>query len=395
MQLLLASSERAWADAMTMKTIQSPENTQRPMAGSTKKQIVSRHRRAIAYATNLVEVLQESVSKSSPIDVLEAKAYLALLKGGLDFEKSRWSSCLHHFSVAKLIYSALDTTSKADTFKDLLSSTVDPSIRYAAYQLKLPRTKALADIAIEEFPSSENDLRLGIEKVYPEAFVTTAEKASSARSDEPTNMPTVISWRSRKVKIEDASISQALQNAIDKETALVKTFAEFRKGDVGSKDLAAAYEEVIGSRQEAVDTTKTAIDELRSEGVDQSDTRVQSLQITRTAVNFAVIEWRIGRNRILCGIDDGLTFDTTLSKNHSKGRADGKSQNVKEESLGRQLATLRERTALYESILQSLDAIKEFPGVAADSELVSEVEGKKAYFKALKFVHSWALSDQY
>jgi signal recognition particle subunit SRP68 len=78
---------------MAMKVAQSQETTQKPMPGSTKQQIVSRLRRAISYADNLVSVLQDrSTSKASVSDTLEARAYLFMLKGTLDFEKARWES---------------------------------------------------------------------------------------------------------------------------------------------------------------------------------------------------------------------------------------------------------------------------------------------------------------
>lgn len=354
------------------------------MAGSTKKQIVSRHNKAIAFALNLTKVLSDTASKSTPTDILEAKAYLALLKGGLDFEKGRWLSCIQNYSLSRLIYVALDAGSKTDIYKEILSSTVDPSIKYAAYQSKLPRTKTVNDIAIENFPSSETSTKSEIQKLEPQVFMNTSEKAASAQSDTTSDLPTSITWRSRKVKIEDASVSQALGLSQAKETIVLDLLQSFNEEKAGVKEMEAAYEDVIDARQETVDVTKTAIDELRSQGVEQGDSRIQSLQVTRTAVNYAVIEWRVGRNRILCGKDDGLRFESEQTKQNIKPRKDGKSRTSKVEGSGRKLARLRERVALYDSILQSLDAIKELPGVVADTELVKEVDSKKSYFRALK-----------
>jgi signal recognition particle subunit SRP68 len=47
------------------------------------------------------------------------------------------------------------------------------------------------------------------------------------------------------------------------------------------------------------------------------------------------------------------------------------------------LARLRERIVLYDSILQSIDSIKELPG-AAELSFREELDGKRAYFQALK-----------
>lgn len=381
-QLLLASAERAWASAMSMKSTQSTENTQKPLPGSTKKQIVSRLNRAIAYAENLVAVLNESDAKTSKPDTLEAKAYLFMLKGSLDFEKERWQACLRNYSLPRLTYSTLGKSGKSDVYKDLLSSVVDPSLRYASYKLKMPRTKPVEEIAIESFPSNEADVKKSLISLDSQAFQTAKEAAESRAGAQ--DVPTHITWRTRKVKLEDATISEALGRAHMGEKLLADKLKSYREGKTSAADLAASYDDVIEARQDAVDATKSAIDELLMEGVDAGDARIQSLQITRTAVNFAVIEYRIGRNRVLCGPSDGLRFDSEQKKQASKPTKAELSGSSKSESTGRQLSRLRERTALYDSILQSLDAVKELPGVVADEAFVQELDDKHAYFRALK-----------
>ncbi|OAP55400.1 hypothetical protein AYL99_10373 [Fonsecaea erecta] len=395
-QLLLASSERAWASSMAMKSAQSAENTQKPMPGSTKRQIASRLRRAITYAENLVTVLQDrSTTGAKAIDELEARAYLAMLKGSLDFEKGRWQGCVQNYSIPQIVYTTLARSSKADTYRELLSGIVDPSIRYAAYQMKMPRTKAINDIAIENFPQSETTVRKEIEGINAQAFSTGTEAAPTKGG--PKEIPSTISWRSRKVNLEDANISQALGFSKEREEELNAAYKSFKDGFLSAEDLATAYEEVITALQDAADATKTAIDELIAEGVDTGDSRLQSLQITRTAVNCGVIEWRVGRNRVLCGAtDDGLAFESEKITKFFKPRKDGQPRAPKEESSGRKLSRLRERVALYDSILQSLDAVKELPGVIADSAFVDELDAKRAYFRALKCLavgRSHAIND--
>jgi signal recognition particle subunit SRP68 len=379
-QLLLASAERSWASAMAMKAAQAPENTNKPIPGSTKRQIISRLRRASLYADNLASVLQErsSADVASP-DVLEAKAYFYMLKGTAAFEQKKWSSCLQHYSLVYLVYTSLGTIAKTDVYKDLLSTYVEPSLRYAAYQSKMPRTKPVKDIVLENFPEQEASVRKGLTALDPDAFVKDGDLKNS--SDSIGNVPTHITWRTRKVKLEDAAISQALGTAEALENQLEATYDSSQEN---TDNIVSAYDDIITARQDAADATKLAIDELTAEGVDPADPRVQSLQITRTAVNYAVIEWRIGRNRILCGSQDGLQF---LPENHaqsSKPGKDGKPRPVKLESTGRKMSRLRERTALYDSILQSLDSVKELPGVMADEPFLTELDAKCSYFRALK-----------
>ncbi|RMD41263.1 hypothetical protein DV735_g3876, partial [Chaetothyriales sp. CBS 134920] len=381
-QLLLALSERSWADAKVMKQSQSPEATQKPLLGSTKRQIVSRLQRAIAYAENLVGVIQAGPTDRST-DLLEAKAYLAMLRGTKHFEQSRWQPCLEQYALVRLVYVVLGESAHTELYRDLLSTIVEPSIRYAAYQLKLPRTKPITDIVIENFPASESDTKAALGKINSSAFETSS--AVAAASDSAKDIPPSISWRGRDVKLEDAAISQALALAHQHEATLNDKFAGFSSGTLDQLALAALYDDVITARQDAADATKSAIDELVAEGVDPGDRRIQSLQITRTAVNYGVIEYRIGRNRVLCGADDGLRFETVSSKPARKAAKSGKQGVVaKQESIGRRISRLRERVALYDAILQSLDSTLELPGVVADETFTAELSGKRSYFRALK-----------
>ncbi len=366
-----------------MKVSQSQETTQKPTPGSTKQQIVSRLRRAISYADNLFNALQDrSASKASASDALEARAYLFMLRGTLDFEKSRWDSCIHHYSLVHMVYATLGSNARSDIYRDLLASIIDPSLRYAAYQLKMPRTKPVHEIVLENFPSDEKTLRKALIDLDPRAFAQGEE--SKQKKDGGKDAPSHISWRTRKVKIEDAAISQALGVAQERERDLERKYASFIKGDSDSSAVISAYDDIITVRQDAADATKNAIDELSAEGLDPGDSRMQSLQITRTAVNYAVIEWRVGRNRILCGSQDGLTFEPEKHRRSSKLGKDGKPRSAKTESSGHKLSRLRERTALYESVLQSLDSVKELPGVIADEAFVQELDSKRSYFRALK-----------
>jgi signal recognition particle subunit SRP68 len=369
---------------MAMKSAQSAETTQKPMAGSTKRQIVSRFSKAIKYAGNLVEVLKDdATTHSTTTDLLEAQAYLSILKGALHFEKARWQACLEEYSLARLVYVTLGSSSKTEVYKDLLSTTIDPSIRYAAYQLKVPRTKAVPLLAVEHFPKADTGTRTKIESLNPQAF-NVDEESKVTSGVVASDLPSNLSWRGRTVRIEDAAISQALGLAMMREKDLTSKAEDYAEGVISAEEFAAAYDDIINARQEAVDVTKDAISEMLSEGVDPSDERMQSLQITRTAVNYAVIEWRIGRNRLLCGPADGMHFVPKQVKHKRKAEHDSKSRIPKEETTGRKIARLREQIALYDAILQSIDAVKELPGVTRETRFVEELSGKRSYFQALR-----------
>ena len=381
--LLLLTSERAWALAMHMKSTHSAESGARGITGSTKSHIHSRLHKASTYAGYLVELLKNTeITKATPEALLEARAYYISLRGAIGFEKQSWEDCLREYSEARFIYTTLAQTrgpKQEDLFRDLLNATIDPSIRYAAYQLKLPRTASIDTIISRYIPKTSEFVRRILNE-HPDALDDPATAQKKTPSGNAENVPRTIEWRSRVVNLEDAATAQALAAVSNAESRLSIFLTS--NSDAAPQDKAGAYDEVLIPSQDAVDATKTAIDELSAEGVPQGDRRMQALQITRTAVNYALVGWRIGRNRILCGREDGALLEP---ETHKKSRKDDETTTKpQEESTGRKLTRLRERVVLYDSTLQSLDSVRELPGVAADQKFVEELETKRAYFAALR-----------
>lgn len=359
-----------------MREIHSTEK--KGITGSTRTHIISRLHKATTYANDLFHLLaDQGTTGAVDEDVLEARAYAASLSGATAFEKQSWEPCVKSYSEARIIYSALATSTKSEIFKDLLSDPVDPSIRYGAYQMQLPRTVAIEAIARKYFPRSDAKLVSQVENLDPDVLNERPTKAKATTAEAGTT-PKTITWRSRTVDLEDAAIATALASVNSAAQKLAETLASVTAAQ--AKERASAYDEILIASQDTVDATKHAIDELAGEGVGQSDRRMQSLQITRTAVSYEMVSWRIGRNRVLVGQQDGAVVGGPAVQSGKK-----KSQKpVQEEGTGRKLARLREKAVLYDSILQSLDSIKELPGVAADTEFLTELDAKYGYFSALK-----------
>ena len=379
--LLLLTSERAWAHAMYMKSAHSTDT--KGITGSTRSHIISRLHKAVKIVKDLLNALEDrSTTGASDTDILETRAYATSLIGAEEFEKQSWEACVKSYSIAWVIYSALAASTKSDTFRDLLSSTIEPSIRYGAYHLRIPRTVAIPAIARKYFPKNDSELISEIEKLDTRILRESSRvKAESSDSDATSR---TITWRSRTVELEDASIAVALESVSTAKKTLSETLSSTSVEH--PKERAAAFDGILIASQDVVDATKRAIDELVAEGVSQGDKRMQSLQITRTAVSYDMISWRIGRNRVLTGQHDGAFPDTgTVAKPRENKKA--KTGAVeKEESAGRRLSRLRERVVLYDSTLQSLDSIRELPGVAADTGFLKELDAKYDYFRALKYV---------
>lgn len=384
--LLLLTAERAWAQAMHMKSTHSADAGTKAITGSTRQHISSKLHKASTYAQSLVELLQDQEAcGATQDDLFEARAYYISLRGAVEFEKQSWQTCLQSYSEARLIYACLaisGNTKRDDVFKDLLSTTIDPSIRYAAYQSKLPRTTTIDTIVARYIPRDDNKYTQEILKTYPDALNEGGSGQKKGAGGEAQDVPKTIRWRSREVDLEDASTALALAVVSGAESKLSSFLSS--NPDLDAKAKAAAYDDVLIPSQDAVDSTKTAIDELASEGVSQGDRRMQALQITRTAVNYALVGWRIGRNRVLCGSQDGALLEDEMNQKPRRPRKDGKPHKQQEEGTGRKLTRLRERVVLYDATLQSLDSVKGLPGVAADQAFVQELDVKREYFASLR-----------
>ncbi|KAK4234672.1 signal recognition particle subunit SRP68 [Achaetomium macrosporum] len=374
--LQLLTAERAWAHAMSMKASHSADT--KGVTSKARSHIVSRLGKAARTAEGLSEALSSPASGASPTDVLDARAYASLLRGAALFERQSWEPCLKSYAVCRIIYSALATSAKGDVFKDLLSETIDPSIRYAAYQAKIPRTQPIAAIARKAFDHADPQLVDRVKSVNPAVL----EHGDPDARKGAEGAPTALVWRGREVKIEDATIAIAWAAVGTARSQLAEKLAS--AGSLHPKDMAGAYDEILNASQDAVDATKQAIDELRAEGVTQGDPRMQSLQITRTAVNYEMISWRIGRNRVLVGGSDGAKLEFGVPARRKRQAEESTAGRSKDEAPGRQIARLKEKVVLYDGILQSLESIKELPGVANDQDLSGRLDATSQYFTALK-----------
>lgn len=371
---------------MHMKSTHSAGSGGELLAGSTRRHIISRLHKATIYARHLVRVLEDQTNtETTDVALLEARAYLQSLRGAIELEKRKWKACLSAFAEVRFTYASLAQnvgTKKDDHFRDWLSSTIDPGMRYAAYKLRIPRTTSIEAIVAQFLSRSDDEYFAKLSNLSPSRLEEPSLASKEAAGDGSQEHPKTISWRSRTVNLEDAATAQALASVSVAEKHLASFLESHRDSDPKTK--AAAYDQVLLPSQDAVDANKTAIDEMSAEGVAQGDPRMQSLHVTRTAVNFALVGWRIGRNRVLCGEQDGARFDPQRVKAPKIPTSHANGSETKKESIGRKLSKLRERVVLYEAIFQSLDSVQELPGVAANQALITELDSTRAYFAALK-----------
>ena len=394
-QLVLLTAERAWAHAMHMKTSHSEDPSN--ITGNTRRHIISRLAKAASIARELVGILSErDISEASEQDVLEGRAYAASLTGAEEFEKQsgqrsgdsqagekRWQECLKQYSEARVIYAAFFEKEKKDVYRDVLANTIDPTIRYAAYQAHLSRTIAISTVAKRYFPKADAELVKQVEQIDPYALKDKpAPKTEDEKQASPQDIPNSVTWRGRKANIVDASIGQALATVTAAEARLRSYLSS--TSTATNRDKAAAYDDILVASQDAADATKRATDELEKERVDEGDIRMQDLRVTSLAVNYDLVSWRVGRNRVLIGDDDGMAFEPQPQGKSKRRRKDGTEYPEKEEGRGHKLGRLRERVVLCDATIQSINSVKGLRGAMRDGKFIDELDKKASYFRALK-----------
>nr|OQO26151.1 hypothetical protein B0A51_07577 [Rachicladosporium sp. CCFEE 5018] len=393
LHLLLLLSERAWAHAMAMKATHEGG-----LKGSTRKEVLSKLVKATRNAEEVVRLVMEVGAET--LDVLEARAYAASMRGSEAFErqaggdkkegqegKTSWEGCVKAWSEARVVYAALLANEGKGVYRDLLADTVDPTLRYAAYQAGLSRSVAVNTVARKYFPKEDGELLKAVESVDQWAFKDkpVAETNGDTKMDDVVEAPSSVQWRGRKANIVDSSIGQALASVATAEARLRAYLAEHPSAS--SRDKAAAYDDVLIASQDAADAAKHATDELEKERMDEGDPRMQDLRVTSLAVNYDLVSWRVGRNRVLIGDRDGLDFPSHVQKQSKRTRKDGTPYPVQPEPRSRKLARLRERVVLYDATIQSIESVKDLRGAMRDETFVAELDAKSAYFRALKCVN--------
>lgn len=365
---------------MQMKAIRSTGSSSKGLVGSARRHVVSRYHKAVVHAQEVVSVLSEK--KDRPLDLLEARAYEASLSGAYHAEKHNWGSSLKSYAAAKLVYAVLASHQPQMTFvRDYVEATVVPGLRLAAHRRSVPTTTSLDIVAMQNVSA---EIRSDIEAVYPDCLTQGASSTSELAF--LRGLPQEFTWQAHTVKIEDATISQALGAAYKAESDL-RTWAASEAGKAASLDeKVEQYDRVIIESQNAVDAAKSVIDGLMEANVDQGDKRMQDLQVTRTGLTFGFASWRIGRNRVACGKEDGFDFDAAEIEGKDEKRSNitqnGASSFSKSGS--KLLDQLRKRLALYDGIIRDIDLVRDLPGISADSRNIADLEAKRRYFQALR-----------
>lgn len=431
--LLLLQSERGWAGAREIKQNAASKRT---ISGASRTQITSK----LAKSTKSVDALLNLLTgDGSEVARLEASAYRSLLLGTIFFEKNAWDRVTQALAESWLSYSALAQSQDSTVFRDFSSSEVEPSFRIAGYQSTQSRSLSVDKLARRAFPREKTQLIANLERLVPGILDEPKEDISSTGLKSGTDLRRSVAWRTRMVEIEDPAIAQSWTNVGQLSQTFIGSVPDPHFAQLPPPVKAERYDPLLIASQDTIDAVSYSISDLTATGLSSSDPRMQTLQVIRTATTYNLIAWRIGRNRVLVGSKDGIDvtnlanlpnkkrkqrgenigvdsekrpvkIDEPTRGNHSNqaplpdqsGETSGGDNSASDSSpehlsthqvAGRnlQLKRLREKVALHDASIQSIDTAMTLPGVAGDNQLQRSLDTKKAYFRSLR-LHSIALS---
>lgn len=332
--LAILLAERCWAGAMTARAALEADAAA-TSATSLRHTIISKLAKAVKYANFACNLSNKK---------LDFQVYVSLLVAELALEKQQWNTVAYHHSKVRVGVSALISSSDPQIvsfLQDLLTTVVDPALRLALSQEKIPVTGDLNSIAVPIVQVQFPDFLVLVANTDPNVLETesAAERVGQ------------VQFRHHVAQVRYDSLAKIILAVEAKDKDLNKQIpVDSTATDPSSFDV------VLSLWDQLVISTQDISSEINQAGQD----REQDLDIIATYAEFHLLCRRIQRDAIVAASE-----------------------------IGRSNAV-----RLYDVLQQSCDTIAELPGVNNDDELLEGIGAMKTYFRVQKLIALAALYPQ-
>lgn len=352
LHLLLFQAERAWGYAMEIKALSVALD-------DTRKQThyMNRLKKAAKTAGELEVLCSTKFGKVDVRSTLDAQAYSALMSGYVLFEAQQWQGALEKFSAARAIYDKLSLagTSHQEALCHAAMDEIDPNIRFCGYRLRLAKdgvvnVEELVKMSAANKGSGSDVLMREIESLIAQ---TRQEKAQDLES---------IHWRSKVLPLKNPKLATAILAAQETAAELDNNL----KGATSEVKL-EHFDKVLQAYAEAEKHVKKA---LKEDAI--AAAKVKSSKSEQNTADLNMIVTYISYSSLRHVIDrDLLLVNDVYNKLEGNQATTDRNEDVHYQNL----------VKAYDNVVQSLTAIQELPGVAADVRLSAEVDNKLLYYK--------------
>jgi len=361
--VFLFSAERAWSYAMQLKS----ESLDEPRK---HYHLMKRLRKAASYANQLEDVCK-SYEKIDEKTLLDVQAYAALMTGYKLFEEQDWQAALEKFAIARTIYEKL--AAAGDPQQEALChstiDSIDPNIRYCAYNLKIKNTSneddiaALVEMKLKSSSTGANFLDDKIEALLQKKI---QEKASQFTS---------IAWRNHNIDIKNPKIAECILKANDAIKDLENTEVVDAKNEKEIKQFNESVDNKLGRFSNVLDAyhdgqrqaekelleDKLATDKVTSS---KSEEKTNNLKALFSYISYQRLMYTLKRNLLLIKqIEINNTYPNDENAKYCKP------ENV---------------VKLYDTIQQVINEVNELPFVDTDVSLSAILSIKTWYYKACR-----------
>ncbi|KAJ3416761.1 signal recognition particle subunit srp68 [Chytridiales sp. JEL 0842] len=375
LELVLFEAERAWSYAMELKRASGDEPRKRHHS-------VRRLKRAAQAAETLKSLCEGRGEEVDARTLLDVQAYSALMKGYHLFEKQQWQEALDNFATSRTIYEKLATigTPQEEALCYSAIDSIDPNIRYCAYNLKL--LKGGGDVDISQLVKMK-----GAEGAGNDLLASKVDELLSKNLQIKAAGIHDVTWRNTSVPSKNEKLIKALvvaqeamgelEEVLKKGEGIVDENGGLRVEEIdGRLEL---YAKVIGAYWDA---TKLAEADLKADEIatskvasSKSETNTANLQFIASHIAYVRLSKTIERNLLLAEVAQiRLTMQpgstTTLPKNVEK-------KPPKPEELVR----------ITDNILKTIQELADLAIVQNDIVLQTVVSSKQTFFQSTRNLH--------
>ncbi|GAA5961477.1 hypothetical protein JCM3765_003596 [Sporobolomyces pararoseus] len=413
LQILLFDSERCWAQSQLLKAeLNDPSSPP-----STKHHLAKRLNKASSHALHLVELSQNPLlsSRLSASQLGQIQAYYYNLSGSLAFEKGKHSQGLETLSIAYQILQELASNASSATEEALLNESMDeiePMLRFCAYKSGKDTSKGVNVIAKEV---AEAKLSTSV-KGWEELKFNLEAEGSKEKKEQIE-----IRWRGEIVPVRNVELVDVAVKVQKVLASLEKDETTSRKGGEGSsgKKKADGKKDILGARRmgtydkallvlseaeqisnQLVEDNKIALSKGQSARFEASS---RPLLLFHSYIQYNLLSVRAKRDLLLIA-----SAATKLASRETKVQETESAYIARTETRNPQVAQDKIRrlrtkaypgiVKVYDTVLLSLETMRDMEVVAQDDELATKVEARIEYIRAQRAVYvsrAYSLANQF
>ncbi|KAK8439153.1 signal recognition particle subunit srp68 [Candidozyma auris] len=325
-----------------------------------KKLMITRLKRSLQTNKKLLRITENEADQSVRTELY---IYTALSQGLYSVNKKRWAEALQAFSVARcgleLIIHQSEEDSEGENFKktlseELLDTLVDPSLSLAVSQIEQHQsTSDLITIARKHCHDKH------LPYLEPAVELIRSQDPSLVQEPMDEDLSRTVTWREHEAHVYNDEIA----------TKIVR----LNRIDWQSFEEANDYDSLLQKWTALVDLHEADLSKNRDE--DDLE-KTQDGAIVLTYLKYHVHFTKLKRDLLLIHQLESKVFASSAKK----------------------LQTHRDVIRLYDSIISTVESLKDLPGVYNDEDMYDSLENMQKFFTAKRSVvvaESYALVNMF